>query len=93
MKTTFSCTLNAIIRGRLCEVAYIRIPYFPLFYFIAINGVGAWAFMPLSYASDSGAARICQRGRGPKQGSEATERGDGVGGEFPTVGRYMKIRV
>ena len=22
MKTAFSCTLNAIIRGRLCEVAY-----------------------------------------------------------------------
>ena len=36
----------------------------------------------LSYASDGGAARICQRGGGPKRGSEATERGEGVGGGF-----------
>ena len=35
----------------------------------------------LSYASDGGAARICQRG--PTRGSEATERGEGVGGGFP----------
>ena len=34
--------------------------------------------MHLSYSSKSGAARICQRG--PKQGSEVTERGEGVGG-------------
>ena len=34
--------------------------------------------MHLSYSSNSGAARICQRG--PKQGSEVTERGEGVGG-------------
>ena len=33
--------------------------------------------MPLSYASDSGAARICQ------QGAKARERGQGVGGCFP----------
>ena len=43
----------------------------------------------LSYASDGGAARICQRG--PKRGSEATERGEGVGGGFP--GRFSKICV
>ena len=47
----------------------------------------------LSYASDGGAAMICQRG--PKRGSEATERGEGVGGGFPpsTVGRFFLIRV
>ena len=39
----------------------------------------------LSYASDGGAARICQRG--PKRGSEATERGEGVA---PTVGRFFE---
>ena len=39
----------------------------------------------LSYASDSGAARICQRG--PKRGSEVTERGEGLGGGSPSDGR------
>ena len=52
--------------------------------------------VPLSYASDSGAARICQRG--PRRGSEATERREGVGGGGggfppPTVGRWLKFRV
>ena len=43
----------------------------------------------ISYSSNSGAAMICQRG--PKQGSEVTERGKGVGGGFPplTVGRFF----
>ena len=49
----------------------------------------------LSYASDGGAARICQRG--PKRGSEATERGEGVGGGgvSPSHGReiFSKILV
>ena len=36
--------------------------------------------MHLSYSSNSGAARICQRG--PKQGSEVTERGEGHGREI-----------
>ena len=33
--------------------------------------------------------------RGPKRVSEATKRGEGVGGGFPplTVGRFVKIRV
>ena len=46
--------------------------------------------MHLSYSSNSGAARMCQRG--PKQGSEVTERGEGVGGSFPppTVGRFFE---
>ena len=49
--------------------------------------------MHLSYSSNSGAARICQRG--PKQGSEVTERGEGVGGVFPLPrGRsFLKICV
>ena len=34
--------------------------------------------VPLSYSSDSGAARICQRGA--KRGSKETKRGEGVGG-------------
>ena len=34
--------------------------------------------MHLSYSIKSGAAMICQRG--PKQGSEVTERGGGGGG-------------
>ena len=39
----------------------------------------------LSYASDGGAARICQRG--PKRGSEATERGEDV--VSPSHGREI----
>ena len=49
----------------------------------------------LSYASDSGDARICQRGA--KRGSEATERGEGTQvweGDTPSHGRdIMKFRV
>ena len=67
-----------VLGGRLCEVAY-TIPYFPLLIsFTPIKGGGACALVPLSYASASGAARIFQRG--PKRGSEATERGECVGG-------------
>ena len=46
MKTIFSCTLNAIIRGRLCS----GIDQFPtLFFFLLANqqGVGV---MPPSYS-------------------------------------------
>ena len=39
----------------------------------------------------TGVARIFQQGGGPKRGSEATERGEGVGGGVspPTVGRFF----
>ena len=45
--------------------------------------------MHLSYSSNSGAARICQRG--PKQGIEVTERGRVcMGGGFsPSHGREI----
>ena len=64
MKTAFCCTLNAIIKGRrrVCEVAYTN-PLLPILRisFTPINEVGGHgAFVPLRYASDSGAARICQ---------------------------------
>ena len=70
-------------------------PLFPLskMYFIPINaggggGGGLDPCVSLSYASDSGAARICQRG--PKRGSEATGRGEGMGGGFsPSHGREI----
>ena len=42
--------------------------------------IDASALVHLSYSSNSGEARICQRG--PKQGTEVTERGEGVGGGF-----------
>ena len=45
--------------------------------------------MHLSYSSNSGAARICQRGL--KQGSEVTEWGEGVGGGFsPSQGDFFE---
>ena len=47
-----------------------------------------WALVHLSYSINSGAARICQRG--PKRGSKATERGEGVRGGFtPSHGREI----
>ena len=53
------------------------IPYSPLFFLFNSNqwggeGGGGWALVSLSYANDSGAARICQRD--PKRWNEATER-------------------
>ena len=45
----------------------------PIFKFVIFQSMGGgMAPCVLSYASDSGVARICQRG------SEATERGEGV---------------
>ena len=60
-----------LLGGRLCEVAYTN-PLIPLLtFFIPINwgGGGAWTLVPLSYASVSGAARICQRGAKAKRPS------------------------
>ena len=48
--------------------------------------MGHGAFVPFSYASASGAARICQGG-GAKRGRVW----EGV--PPPTVGRFLKIRV
>ena len=81
------CTLNAILRGEGYVKWHIPIPYSTHFniYFTPINGGGA--FVPLSYASDSGAAKICQRGGGLMRGSEATDRGCLPP---PTVGRFWK---
>ena len=49
---------------------------------------GHGAFVPLRYASDSGAARICQR-----VGVKARERSDqaevGCARGFPTVGKFF----
>ena len=43
--------------------------------------MGAWVLVPLSYASDSGAARICQQGAKARERSD--QAGEGVGGGFP----------
>ena len=59
----------SLLGGRLCEVEYIN-PYSPFYKFLLLlqsRGGEALALVPLSYASDSGAARICERG--PKRGS------------------------
>ena len=51
----------------------------------------------LSYVSDSGAARICQRGAKARERSDRAGEGvgGGGGGGFPppTVGKFLKIRV
>ena len=47
--------------------------------------------MPLSYASNSGAARICQQGAKARERSD--QAGEGVGGGFPppTVGIFFVV--
>ena len=87
-----SCMENGIcfaplLGGRLCEVAYTN-PLLPPFNFFHSNqgGGGAWALVPLSYASASGAAGICQPRS--KRGSEATEWGESVF-PLPTVGNFF----
>ena len=78
IKMAFLCTLNVIIRGIGYVKWHIPIPYFPLFFFNSRSqrggGGGTWALVPLSYASDSGTARICQ----PR--ANARERIDRAGG-------------
>ena len=56
-----------LLGGWLCKVIYQSGPYSPLLlksYFTPIKGAGGMAPCALSYASDGGAARICQRGGG-----------------------------
>ena len=78
MKTTFSCTLNAIIRGLGYVKWHIPILYSPFLNLFYSNqrGGGGMGFMPLSYASDSGAARICHLVA--KRGSEVSDCREGV---------------
>ena len=67
-------------------MAYIRIlpPPFKVLLLQSME-VGAWAFMPLSYASESGAARICQRGGG---GGVSPSHAGGF--PLPGVGRFFE---
>ena len=72
-----------LLGGWLCEVTYTN-PYSPLLlknYFTPIKGGGGMAPCALSYASDGGAARICQRGAKARERSDRA--GEGVGGGFP----------
>ena len=88
MKMEFSCTLNPIISG----VGYVKwhrpIPYSTLFSFIPINGGGGGDMCPsaLSYASDSGAAKICQQGVKARERSDRAGEGCGRGVPLP---RYI----
>ena len=101
-----SCTLNGIIRGSLCSgidqfptlvlfhsflnefvsEKHFSFPFFSSFVLLADQwgggGRGAWPPVHLSYSSNSGAAKICLR-----------RQSKGVGGGFPTVGRFFKICV
>ena len=86
MKTAFSCSLCAIIGGVGYVKSHIRMPNSPLLKFVLLQssgvGGGAWAFVPLRYASDSGAARICQR-EGAKARERSDRAGEGVGRSPP----------
>ena len=50
MKTAFSCTFNAVIRGKVIVKCHTPLPYSPLLiFFNQINGgEGAWALVPLA---------------------------------------------
>ena len=69
----------------LCPYFFIRItptptPLIECLLFQSMGGGGGTSACALSYASDSGAPTICQQG--PKRGSEAAERGEGVGRRY-----------
>ena len=50
----------------------------PFFFFFYTPIKGAWALVPLSYASDNGVARICQQG-GQSEGAKRPSGGEDVG--------------
>ena len=62
-KTAVFLHINAISREYLMAY-YIPIPYSPFENFLLLLLRGSGSHCALSYASDSGAARICQRGGG-----------------------------
>ena len=70
---------------------------FPHFFFYSDQrGWGHGPLCPLIYASDSGVARICQRGGGQSDGAKRPSAGGGCGRGCPpppTVGRFLKFRV
>ena len=93
MKTTFLAHWMALLGGWLCEVTYTNSLLSLLLknYFTPIKGAGAWPLVPLAICQ----WRWCSQdlSMGAKQGSEVTERGEGVGGFFfttPTVGRFFE---
>ena len=76
-----------LLGGRLCEVANTN-PLLPLLTICVSPIKVQWGLVPLSYASDSGAARICQRGGGG--GGKARVRSDQAGEVFfPSHGREI----
>ena len=73
----------ALLGGWLCEVTYTN-PLLPLLlknYFNPIKGAGGKAPCAITYASEGGAARICQRGAKARERSDRA--GEGVGRGFP----------
>ena len=73
MKKTFVCTLN------------LQSHTSPPFFFLLQStggGGGGGGMCPCAHASDSGAARICQRGT--KTRERSNRAGDGVGGGLPS---------
>ena len=73
---------------RLCIYQFPTSPLFNFFYSNQGMGGGGGSIGPcaLSYVSDSGVTRICQRGA-------KAPRGCGRGVSPPTVRRFLKIRV
>ena len=90
-----SCTLNGIIRGLVMWSDIYQSPTPPFFWklFYSSQGGGGMAPCALSYASDGGAARICQRGAKARERSDQAGGGCGRGFSPPTVGRFFKICV
>ena len=96
MKTTFLAHWMALLGGWLCEVTYLyQSPTPPSFekLFNSNQGGGGMAPSALSYASDGGAARICQRGAKVRERSDRAGGGGGGGrvceGVSPSHGREI----
>ena len=83
-----------LLGGWLCEVTYTN-PLLPpsfekVFYSNQAGGGEGMAPCALSYASDGGAARICQRGAKARERSDRAWGGCGRGFPPPSVGRFFE---
>ena len=68
-----------------------HIPYSPLLILTlrSTGGGGAWPLVPLSYVSDSGVPKICQRGEGVVEGCPPSHGREIMENYFVKMARFV----